>query len=539
MNYKFHQLNQHEHDECLSKGICSISPVLASLHEVIMLNLRELSFYLLELKESGVENVQLKDHVIEILSSLIINVEYTPEQFKLILGRLHDGLMQAKSLYLELCKRKGMEPVFFAGGLKKERKFSYAEIIRQGQKEYVKQSKKYTKDQKHQLELFFILIKSICIHLVELKSYEVEDTEIYYSVLELLKSMSSPQEIEKIHGEEVDRFVTIDCSLLRQLYELKKERYGDIVPVEVSFSIRPNKAILVAGENLVDLENLLKATVNRGIDVYTHGKMIMAHAYPRLKAYPNLVGHFGKGTESGLVDFAAFPGAIFMTKLSLQRVERLYRSRLFTTDIIAPKGVFTIVENNLEPLIESALSAKGFEHPQEKSSLRIGFCEKEILEKITEVSEKMEKGEIKHFFSVGVANGTNVQREYFERFLNVLPEDCFLLSFSYSDEEDNVLFVPAEAEFALLYKALDIFAKKKELSEINIGILFTRCEYNTIPNLLNMSHLGIRDVCFPTCSPHLINPELVEVIREKYNIGHYTNPKGDIQRMLATDVNLN
>jgi hydroxylamine reductase len=539
MNYNFHQLNQHEQDECLSKGICSQSPVLISLHEVIMHHLRDLSFYLLELKAAGAENAQLKDQVIDILSSLIINVEYTPEQFKVILDRLHDGLSQAKALYFDICRKKGISAITLPEPPKKGRKFNFSEAIREGQREYKKKSKKFTQDEKLLLEVLFILIKSICIHLVELKSYDFEDTEIYYYILELLKSMSNPQEFEQKQKEDQKLFIALDTSLLRELYELKKQRFGEMVPVDVSFSIRPNKAILVAGENLVDLEAVLKATVNKGIDVYTHGKMIMAHAYPKLKAYPNLVGHFGRGSDSGLVDFAAFPGAIFMTKLSLQRVERLYRSRIFTTDAVAHKGVIIIKDGNYEPLVESALTAKGFEHSQEKHSVRVGFCEKEVIEKITEVSEKMEKNEIKHFFAIGISNGTYAQREYFEKFLSCVPENCFVLSFSYTNECENVLTVPSESGVAILYKALDILSRNKDLSDVKATILYTRCEYHTIPNLLNMSFMGAKDIYFPTCSPHLIKPELVEYIREKYDINSYTNPRSDIQRMLSNDASKN
>ena len=53
------------------------------------------------------------------------------------------------------------------------------------------------------------------------------------------------------------------------------------------------KAILVSGHDLGDLEELLKQTEGKGINVYTHGEMLPCNAYPGLKKYPHLVGNYG------------------------------------------------------------------------------------------------------------------------------------------------------------------------------------------------------------------------------------------------------
>ena len=37
-----------------------------------------------------------------------------------------------------------------------------------------------------------------------------------------------------------------------------------------------------------DLETLLKQTEGKGINIYTHGKMLSTHGYPKLKAYPHI-----------------------------------------------------------------------------------------------------------------------------------------------------------------------------------------------------------------------------------------------------------
>jgi len=40
--------------------------------------------------------------------------------------------------------------------------------------------------------------------------------------------------------------------------------------------------IVVTGHDLKDLELLLEQTKDKGINIYTHGEMLPAHAYPKL-----------------------------------------------------------------------------------------------------------------------------------------------------------------------------------------------------------------------------------------------------------------
>lgn len=530
MNY--YQINKIEYDECVSRGICSISPALSYLHEVIKSYLKELAFYLLKLRELGIKNEKIKENVIDVISGLIIGVGYSDELFSQTVTRLCNDLSEAKELYISLCEKNNVEPDLIKSTLKIPKKVNLSEAIRQGQKIYTAKNAKTTVEQKNLLELMFNIVKSICIHLVELKELGVSDEEAYENLLLVFNArnlFTSSQDLYEI----IEKVVKLDHTLLKQLHETREEKYGQLTPTEVSLSTRPNKAILVSGTNIKELELLLEATKGKNIDIYTHGHMFMAHAFPKFKNYPHLVGHFGGGIESYLLDFASFPGAIFMTRHSFQKIENLYRSRVFTTDIIAPKGVVIIKENNFEPLIESALTAKGFLHGREKPSIKINLDEKKILEKINEVAEKVEKGEIKHFFAIGISNHTNVQKEYFEKFLNLLGDDCFVLSFAYTNNKDNVLLVESDYGFPLVYEALQILTRKLTITDLNPIILYTRCEVHTLSNVLYMSYMGIKKIYFADCPPKLVNPSIVEALRDMFNLKKYTNPEADLKTMLA------
>ena len=89
--------------------------------------------------------------------------------------------------------------------------------------------------------------------------------------------------------------------------------FGTPAPAPVRITPVAGKAILVSGHDLRDLARILEATKGTGINVYTHGEMLPAHGYPKLRAYPHLAGNYGGAWQNQQNEFAAFPGPIVMT----------------------------------------------------------------------------------------------------------------------------------------------------------------------------------------------------------------------------------
>ncbi|MFQ6033340.1 MAG: hydroxylamine reductase, partial [Candidatus Bipolaricaulia bacterium] len=83
--------------------------------------------------------------------------------------------------------------------------------------------------------------------------------------------------------------------------------YGHPRPTPVRITPVKGKAILVSGHDLKDLEELLKQTEDRGINVYTHGEMLPAHGYPGLRRFAHLIGNYGGAWQDQQREFAEFP----------------------------------------------------------------------------------------------------------------------------------------------------------------------------------------------------------------------------------------
>lgn len=523
-----------EYDECISKGLCSINPVLSALQEVVLLHLKELSFYLLKLKAFGVTNNQVREMFIDALTGIIINAEYNQEQFQDIISKLDYNIEQAKILYKNFCESSGEEAQSVKLYFKHSRDFNLSNAIKKGEKYFIKKSLTLTPKQKGYFDIMLILAKSMCLKIIEIRRLGQEYDYSYYAILGMINRLNFSDFSEDLVKKEIDEFIKVYYNTVIQIFDKQIEKYGQMGFTEVSFSTVPGKAILVSGTDFKKLEDVLKATEGTEISVYTHGlEMLMSHAFPKLHSHPNLKGHFGVGLETSLIDFAEFPGAILMTKATLFRPEYLYRGRLFTLDPIAPAGIIKLKENNYEPLIKSALEGKGFTNSNQKPPMKVGFHESQLNEKIDTIIEKMQKNEIKHLFIIGLINTPNAPyRQYFEQFFELLPKDCYAISLCCDIKRENVFHLDSFYGYYLFFKVLAKLQQKIDIKQVNISVFLTRCDKNTISNLLYLKHIGIKNVYMCKCPPTLINPVIIETLQESFDIKELSTAKEDLERIL-------
>lgn len=537
--HDYYQTNEVKNAEYSESGIYSINPTLSSLQELILLYLKELSFYLLKLKEFGISNEKIKENLVETLSGIITNTDYNQEQFQGVITSASEHLTQAKTLYFQFCKEKSLEPIYLKTYFKHGKKFTLAEAIKKGEQYFLKKNLLYSSEIRNLFDIMLFLTKSTCIRIIQLKNLKKDYDFAYLALLKLLNTMI----FEKITVEEIKNsiydFISNYNKLTNDIYSAQEDLYGKRSAVSVPCSTRPGKAILFSGIDLTELEALLIATKGRGVDVYTHGNEVMgAHTLEKFRAYPHLAGHFGKGGDNCLLDFAAFQGAILTTKHFFQKLEYVYRGRLFTTDLIAPHGVVKIHNYNFEPLIESALDSKGFIKKQPKLEIKIGFNKKEIENKVSEILDKIEKGEIKHLYIIGLLHDPKENREYFEKFFELVPKDCYVLSLAFNQGDrtnKNVFYMDSMFDYLLIYRILEKINERIPLKEMKMTIFVTKCVQHTIANLINLVNLGVRNVYMCKCLPSLVNPTLMDALRNNFGIKEFSTPQQDIEATLITD----
>lgn len=523
--------NKFECDECSIKGICSLSPVAAAMKSVIFAFLQELAFYILKIRAFGGRNEQIKNNFIEIFSILISNSEYTQESLNSIINTIFDTLSQVKLLYQNLCNENNTSIKYYKTQVRLNKNFTFSDIIKQGQKYSRRLKQNFTDEQRRGFDVVLIILKSICLYLIELQNMGIDIDNYYMKMLTAVEMHNFEGIAQGQILEYMKKIAKTDSELVQLLCDARQEKYGKFVLTDVLISHKKGKAILVSGTDMKEMEMLLEATKDIDINIYTHGQMIIAHTLPKLKEYKHLVGHYGKGVESYMTDFSSFPGVVFLTKLSLFRVESLYRGGVFTTDKIVAGGIGKIKDYDFEPLIKSALMAEGFEETTHHESIKVGFSEQEVNKKFEELVEKIKNNKIKNVFLVSGTDISVSQKEYMDKFFSLIESNSFVLSFYPTKEKENVLFVNTDFAVPLLRDLLNLLFPLKQSFEFKINCLFTRCEPHTISNLVNLRDVNVDNIYFGTCPPTLFNPLLLEHIFDVFNIKRYTTPELDYKTM--------
>ena len=146
---------------------------------------------------------------------------------------------------------------------------------------------------------------------------------------------------------EVLKLGEVNLRCMALLDRANTETYGTPEPTKVSMQIDAGPFIVVTGHDLKDLQLLLEQTKDKGIAVYTHGEMLPAHAYPKLKAYPHLKGNFGTAWQNQQKEFDHIPAPILYTTNCLMPPKSSYIDRVFTTEVVAFPGTVHIDEQKL------------------------------------------------------------------------------------------------------------------------------------------------------------------------------------------------
>src|SRR5574344_2824531 len=156
----------------------------------------------------------------------------------------------------------------------------------------------------------------------------------------------------------------INLKCMELLDKANTETYGNPIPTQVTTNIEQGPFIIITGHDLHDLQLLLEHTKGKGINIYTHGEMLPAHAYPELKKYTHLKGNFGTAWQNQQKEFDSIPAPVLFTTNCLMPPKASYMDRVYTTEVVSYPGLVHIDEKNgtkdFTPVIPKALELGGY-----------------------------------------------------------------------------------------------------------------------------------------------------------------------------------
>ena len=333
--------------------------------------------------------------------------------------------------------------------------------------------------------------------------------------------------------------------------------FGDPVPTQVSLGHRQGKAILVSGHDLEDLYELLKQTQGTGINIYTHGEMLPAHAYPELKKYPHLKGNFGTAWQNQQKEFASLPAPILFTTNCLMPPKASYVDRVFTTGaVVFPNTPFisssTDGHKDFTPVIEKALELGGFSNDQHftgingGSNVMTGFARNAILSSAGEIVDAVKSGAIRHFFLVAGCDGARAGRNYYTEFVKQTPSDSIVLTLACGKYRFNDLELGNIGPFPRLmdmgqyndaYSAIKVAVALADafgcgVNDLPLSMVLSWYEQKAVCILLTLLHLGIKNIKLGPTLPAFLSKNVLNYLVEHFAIASTTTPEADLAELL-------
>ncbi|MDR2573022.1 MAG: hydroxylamine reductase [Desulfovibrio sp.] len=328
------------------------------------------------------------------------------------------------------------------------------------------------------------------------------------------------------------------------------ETYGHPEPTKVSLAPVEGKAILVTGHDLKDLYDLLVQTEGKGINVYTHGEMLPAHAYPGLKRFSHLAGHFGTAWQNQQKEFPDFPGPILFTTNCIQAPKPEYAANVFTTGLVGWPGITYVRNGDFREVIERALKLEGFSAARAAAvpakSVMTGFARNAVLGVAGKVIEGVKSGAIRHFFLVGGCDGSRQNRSYYAEFVEKTPKDTVVLTlacgkFRFFDKQlGDINGIPRLLDVGQCndaYSAIKIALALAEafscsVNDLPLSLILSWYEQKAVSILLTLLSLGIKGIRLGPSLPAFISPAVLDVLVKTFDVKPVTTPEEDLKAIL-------
>ncbi len=535
---------------CHQWGACGKSPQLNAVQDLLVYCLRGLAPVALQAREFGIPTREVDVYTCEALFATMTNVNFDPKRFT---RYIKQEIAHREALKDQIQQVTDTPPIWSALSCFQP-DFSES-LVEQG----LEAGLKFIGQSGTDIDTFSLKLTvlygikgtaSYAFHAQELGQTDEQVFQFCHEALAALDRQDLPLE------DWVSLALKVGETNLRAMELLDAghtETYGHPIPTIVPLNPRQGKALLVSGHDIKQLEALLKQTANQEITVYTHGELLPAHGYPRLKqTYPHLYGHYGTAWQNQTRDFAKFPGAIVITTNCLMPPHDNYEEKLFTLGPVAYPGLTALPKlaegtPDFAPAIQKTLALSGFTKDEAPRQVMTGFARNAVLSVADQVIAAVKAGKLRHIFLVGGCDGAKPDRNYYTEFVEKVPNDCVVLTLAcgkfrfFNHELGKIGDLPRLMDVGQCndaYSAIQIAlglanALDTDVNALPLSLILSWYEQKAVAVLLTLLHLGIRDIRLGPTLPAFISPNVFKLLAEQYNLQPITTPDNDIAACLG------
>lgn len=346
-------------------------------------------------------------------------------------------------------------------------------------------------------------------------------------------------------------FGKINLKCMELLDRANTSTFGNPEPTQVLISQKKGPFIVVSGHDLLDLEQLLEQTAGKGINVFTHGEMLPANAYPALKKYPHLIGNYCGAWQNQQREFDNLPGCVLMTTNCLMEPRSSYQDRIFTTGTVGWPDIPHIEsvggKKDFSQVIQKALELGGWSLDEPEKQILTGFGHAAVMNSAGAIIDAVKSGQIRHFFLVGGCDGAKAGRNYYTEFAEKAPKDSVILTLACGKYRFNkkdfgtVAGLPRLLDIGQCndaYSAIQIALALSEAfncgpNELPLTMVLSWYEQKAVCILLTLLSLGLKNIYLGPTLPAFISPNVLQFLIKEFNIKPISSPQQDLAAILG------
>ncbi len=535
---------------CTTVGACGKDPETAALQDLLIYATKDISRYACRAHQMGARDRAVDVFMVKALFSTITNVNFDLRWFGTFLQEAAIIKAKAQSLYEQAASRAGKTVETFSCPVRWwENTDDLQGLLAKAQDVSIsKWIDKLGGTPAGLQELIVYGLKGAAAYVDHAEILGKDDPQLYADFHEMLDYLTTgPADVNDLLAKAL-KTGEINLRAMELLDAANTGVYGHPEPTQVRVTPVKGKCILVSGHDLRDLDELLKQTEGKGINVYTHGEMLPCNAYPGLKKYKHLAGNYGGAWQNQRTEFDAFPGPIVMTTNCIMKPKDSYKDRVFTLGLVGWPGVKHIDDRNFAPVIQAALAAPGFAADAPAKYITVGFGRNAVMNAAGKVIDLVKAGKIRHFYLIGGCDGAKPGRNYYTEFAEQVPGDCVILTLACGKYRFNKLeFGDIDGIPRLLdvgqcndaYSAVQIAvalagAFDCGVNDLPLSLILSWFEQKAVAILLTLLHLGVKNIRLGPSLPAFVTPDVLNVLVEKFDIKPIGSVKDDIAATLAT-----
>ena len=528
---------------CTIKGFCGKSEVTANLQDLLIYICKGISVYAEAL---GVVDKKIGRFLCESLFVTITNVAWDDE---IIIKKIEEALKIRDDI-------KAKASASISGNLPDCAVWAPKnkdDILSKAAADEVRINASPNEDVRSLRSLLVFGVKGICAYADHAAVLGFESDDIYRFVFQALAATTRDLSADELVALVMKAGETA-VNTMALLDKANTETYGHPEITHVNIGVRGNSGILISGDDLRDLEDLLKQTQDSGVDVYTHGEMLPGHYYPAFKKYNHFAGNYGSSWWHQNEDFETFNGPIILTTNCLVPVkkENTYLGRLFTTGNVSYPGAKHIADRpagGSKDFSAVIALAKTCPPPREIETGKIvgGFAHNQVLALADKVVDAVKSGAIKRFVVMAGCDGRHKTRSYFTEVAQALPNDTVILTAGCAKYRYNKLAlgdiggIPRVLDagqcndsysLALIALKLKEVFGLKDINDLPISFDIAWYEQKAVAVLLALLYLGVKGMRLGPTLPGFLTPSIAKVLVEKFDIKTIGDVQADVEAMM-------